>query len=162
MKRVFTQNKNISFKDYNSNLQNQTLLKSSLTHGDYYRDNSLIIKNDEITNFSDYLTFLGVSKAYFRRYIDKKEVTSPNTVYEAKKSVVCYDDSCNCCGCINPNLYPYGKYEVKKEKFIFPSKLPLPADKTGCPNLCENPVLSQQSVRQANCPGCKTKNRLFI
>ena len=164
MKRVFTQNKNISFKDYNNNLNNQTVLKSSLTHGDYYRDNSLIIKNDAITNFSDYLTFLGVSKAYFRRYIDKKEVTSPDTIYEATKSVICYDNNCNCYGCINPNLYPYGKYKTKKEKFIFPSKLPLPDNKEGCINLCE-PALAttcDDICNKSDCPGCNKKNRLFI
>ena len=110
------------------------------------------------------MTFLGVSKAYFKRYVDKKNVTSPDTVYEATKSVVCYDNNCNCCGCINPNLYPYGKYETKKEKFIFPSKLPLPYDKEDCQNLCE-PELKTTFISICNkskCPGCCRKNRLFI
>ena len=163
MKRVFTQNKNISFNDYNSNLNGQTILKTALTHGNYYSNKNVTIQNDEITNFSDYMTFLGVSKSYFRRYINAHQLTSPSNIFEAKKSYICYKSTnCECsCNYCKTQLYPYGEYEEVKEKLQFPAKLKLPYDKQGCPNLCK-PTQSETPCKKEFCEGCKRSNRLFI
>jgi hypothetical protein len=165
MKRVFTQNKNISFNDYNNNLNGQTILKNALTHGNYYNNNNLTINNDEITNFSDYMTFLGVSKSYFRRYIDANHLTYPNTIFNATKSYVCSKNDnceCSCNNCKNQYLYPYGEFEDVKEKLCFPIKLRLPNNKKGCPNLCEPVRPCIISCKRDICAGCNRGNRLFI
>jgi hypothetical protein len=176
MRRVFTQNNDKNFNDYYSKINNETILKNALTHGIYYKNNYLIIKNNEITNFSNYNNFLGISKAFYRRYLNNKIIKSPITVYEGKLSTVCdhkrYTTDCyNCnynCMCnfdcsynynCNENIYPHGIYENKNDKFIFLSKLLFPINKNSCNNLCIEP---QIKLCDNICYSCEKKNKLFI
>jgi hypothetical protein len=143
MKRVFTQNKNISFIDYNNSLKSNTMLENSLTHGRNYKGQNFSIRNNEFVYFSNYSSFFDISKGYFRRFIDAPQCDSPFTVNEGKLSsvyneskkdpyTICLRDVDNQC------LYPYGKYvnKNKKEYFNFLTKLVIPNDKNKCVNIC--------------------------
>jgi len=142
MKRVFTQNKDISFIDYNNFLKSNVLLKNSLSHGRNYKNRYLTIRDDEFINFANYATFFDISKGYFRRFVDTPHCESPFTVYEGKKSAVLNENPnppYNICLTNKPDLYPYGKYVNKKETFAFLTPLIIPDDR--CSNICNRPII---------------------
>jgi len=139
MKRVFTQNKNISFIDYNHSLKSNTMLNNSLTHGRNYKGQNLSIRNNEYIQFVNYSTFLDISKGYFRRFVDAPECAAPFTVDEGKKSSVYYESKAEpnvvCMKDLeNPCLYPYGKYKTENVSFQFLTPLIIPEDK--CDKIC--------------------------
>lgn len=138
MNRVFTQNNNISFIDYNNYLKSNAMLNNSLTHGRNYKGNNLVIVNNEFINFLNYDTFFNISKGYFRRFVDSPECVPPITVNEGKKSSVFYEtnDTTDYCLQNAQVLYPHGKYINKKESFSFLTKLIIPDNK--CSNICNN------------------------
>ena len=135
MKRVFTQNTNVSFIDYNNYLKSKTMLKNSLSHGRNYKGNDLVIINNEFVNFLNYDTFSNISKGYFRRFVDVPECVSPITVNEGKNSSVIFDvnNDNDVCSTV---LYPYGKYINQKNSFGFLTRLIIPDNK--CSNICNS------------------------
>jgi hypothetical protein len=143
-RRVFSNNSNINYTDYNCRINGDEIYKNILSKGAYVNDRAYSVVNNEISSILDYQTFLKLTRAYLRKLSINRPIhfTAPASINEAKTSFICYKqllshlkDCDNCCNCKNISeayeckeflniLYPYGNYEENTDGcFQFPTKL---------------------------------------
>jgi hypothetical protein len=165
-KRVFSNNNNINFIDYNNIKKGEEIYKNIHSKGNYVNDKNYLIMNNELKCVLDYDTFLNLTRTYFRHSGSTNDNNSPCSINDGASSFICYNkilshitdcDYCyNCkdidkiCECkeIKNILYPYGSY-IKSDKnlhqygsndFNFPVKLKFQnCNDTNCNNTnCNN------------------------
>ena len=80
-RRVFANNIDLNSSEYISSIKGEQIYRNLRSKGSNIKDNNYTVVNNEISNFSDYNTFLNLSRAYFRHY-------GPNiSIYQAPKSI---------------------------------------------------------------------------
>ena len=88
-RRLFANSSEENFNDRNNLIKGNEILKNIKSKGINSQDSNCVIVNNEITYFTDYETFLNVSKAHFKHYssedIDEK---SPQSIFESKHSYI--------------------------------------------------------------------------
>ena len=141
-RRVFANNNNLNFNDYNRCIKGQQIYKDISQRGPNYRDKDYYLVNNELTKFLDYDTFLNLTKTFYRYngpYQDS--YYAPSSINEGKNSFLSYKqllshikDCDYCCHCKNilevceckeakHYLYPYGNFHQEKDVFKFPTRL---------------------------------------
>ena len=82
MKELYKSGKIVSNKG-------KEILKNLKSKGINSNDNTCCVQNNDITKFSDYDTFLNVSKAYSKYYVENtNDDRPPQSIYETKKSYI--------------------------------------------------------------------------
>jgi hypothetical protein len=163
-KRVFSNNNNINFIDYNNIKKGEEIYKNIHSKDNCVNDKNYLIKDNELKRILDYDTFLNLSRTYFRHSRHSRTTihnNSPRSINDEARSFICYnkilshindcDYCCNCkdidkiCECkeIKNILYPYDSY-IKSDKnldqyddtgFSFPVKLKFQnCNNTNCDN----------------------------
>jgi len=149
-RRVFANNNNLTFTDYNCAIKGQQIYLNLRSKGCNVDDRTYKVKHNEIVNFLDYDTFINITRTYFRHYGPANcSFNAPASINEAKESFLCYKqllshikDCDYCCKCKNITqicdckdvkniLYPYGNYfnkpytlnDFSDKDFKFPIKL---------------------------------------
>jgi hypothetical protein len=143
--RVFSNNTLLNYNEYTSQKVGKSLLENIYKRGPYSGDSNYTVKQNIITQFFDYNTFLLLSKAYFNSYecCNNKNFKPPTTIFNATNSVLCYEsllshikDCDHCCNCnniyeinkckgIKNILYPYGLYFNDEINLFYPDRLDL-------------------------------------
>jgi hypothetical protein len=141
-RRVFANNNNLNFNDYNRCIKGQQIYKDISNRGPNYRDKEFYIVDNELTKFLDYDTFLNLTKTFYRYNGSHQDsYYAPSSIDEGKKSFLYYKqllshikDCDYCCQCKNilqvceckeakNYLYPYGNFHEEKQIFKFPTRL---------------------------------------
>ena len=141
-RRVFANNNNLNFNDYNRCIKGQQIYKDISNRGPNYRDKDFYLVNNELTKFLDYDTFLNLTKTFYRYNGHHNEsYYAPSSIEEGKNSFLYYKqllshikDCDYCCQCKNilevcqckdakNYLYPYGNFNQEKAIFKFPVRL---------------------------------------
>ena len=149
-RRVFANNIDLNSSEYISSIKGEQIYRNLRSKGSNIKDNNYTVVNNEISNFSDYNTFLNLSRAYFRHYGPNISIyQAPKSINEAKTSFI-YNNQllsnikdCNYCNICKKNtivceckedkniLYPYGNNcnksyhlnDYSDTDFKFPVKL---------------------------------------
>ena len=141
--RVFSNNTLLNYNEYNNKKIGKSLLDNIYSRGAYSADSNYTVKQNIITQFLDYNTFLLLSKAYFNLYEYDNKFKHPTTILNATNSFLCYEkllshiqDCDHCCNCkniveinkcreIKNILYPYGLYMNDQHNLFYPFQLDL-------------------------------------
>jgi hypothetical protein len=125
-KRVFSNNSNINYSNYNQNKNGVEILKNIKQKNNIDQQNNTNKLNDNLNKFGSYNEYITLSKSYYKYVYDGK--CSKNATTNLYNSNISYKDIdyFNNNFCKNNILYPYGAYNADNElNMQFPYRLDL-------------------------------------